>query len=149
MNQRWMMRICVVAIGIAAGTCGPEDEGAAIEMRCRESSTPDDGYLDAFCTCYVEMGVFADKASCLAAAKITDEELDCVCTAYAKYPESTAYLDCVEPVQDKYQACVFAAGCDAVKLEACSDPFIDALEACELPPDALVDDLEKCVSSMP
>jgi hypothetical protein len=150
MKRPWLTKLCVVVIGLGAGTCGPESAGPAAEMRCRDSAGLAAENADALCPCYVADGIFTDEQSCVEAFTVDDSYYDCICPIYGKYPEVNAYLDCLEPAQTRMMACITASGCDDEQRDACNEAFIGDIMACAPPSDAFLDELAtKCGEPVP
>lgn len=122
----------------------------AIEMQCQDLSAA--GQLDALCACYVQAGDYPDQDTCVAELAPPSGFVDCICSIYAMYPESSAYFDCITPVNQGYYTCVAAAACDQAALDACAAAAeADSASAqCGMPPMAALDAaVRQCADQLP
>ena len=139
----------VVASLLAACGAGPLDDGGAkggaandggavpdpaIEQRCRDSTEVSVDAAESRCECLVAAGEHPDQASCVAERAIAPADVDCMCSTYARYPESNAFIDCFLPMQHSYADCIVDALCDQAKLDACAEKYGDP--KCQPPADA-------------
>lgn len=126
--------------GAGSGTTGtgemPGDP--AIEMQCHDNASA--GQIEGLCECFVAAGDYPDQQSCLTALTPPAAFIDCLCSIYAKYPESSAYFDCTAPVNAAWLACVASAACDQEKLDACGEAADMASIECGQPPQGALDE---------
>lgn len=139
-----------------SGTTGDPSSGSsstgstpgdpAIEMQCYELFELGVMAGQKRCECYVAAGDYPDQASCLEVNVAKPSYVDCVCSVYAKYPESKADLDCNMMVLQNYNQCLAAAGCDQVALDECATPMPKCRPSLEATSAELV---RKCMAGMP
>ena len=126
-------------------TTGETPGDPAIELRCQSWIEVGTSWHDDICVCFVAAGDYRDQETCVAAIGASERYFDCLCSIYAKYPESNAFLDCVIPAQEQYGSCVTSAGCDQAKLDGCA-----LVEGCMQAPPAVVDEVAvKCAAELP
>lgn len=106
-----------------SSSTGSTPSDPAIEMQCYELFELGVMAGQQRCECLVAAGEYPDQASCLAAIVAKPSYVDCVCSVYAKYPESKADLDCNMMVLQNYNKCLATAGCDQVALDECATPM--------------------------
>ena len=109
--------------GSGSSSTGTTPGDPAIELQCYELFEIGAVASQTLCACYVEAGDYPDQASCLEKNLHEKSYIDCVCSVYAKYPESKADLDCNILVLQNYNKCLAAAGCDQGALDECATPM--------------------------
>ena len=147
----WPVALALAACGAGplgdagGGEKGIANDGAAdplIETRCHDSAELSRQIAETHCECLVAAGELADQAECVADRSPRDEAVDCLCSVYARYPESDAFIDCFVPRQQAHADCVADALCDQAKLDAC-DKMVGSLP-CQPPQDAADDVAASC-----
>lgn len=124
----------------ASGSTGDAPGDPAIEERCHDMIDFGVKANEGVCVCSVAAGEYPDLEACLADYLLPEPYVDCLCSVYAKYPESNAFFDCVIPVNEAYASCVASAACDQAMLDACVAAGEMASGACGSPPQAVLDD---------
>ena len=132
--------------GSGSSSTGTTPGDPAIELQCYELFEIGAVASQTLCACYVEAGDYPDQASCLEKNLHEKSYIDCVCSVYAKYPESKADLDCNTMVLQNYNTCVASAGCDQGLLDECATPMPSCRPSLEATSDELV---QKCMVGMP
>ncbi len=137
---------CVLACGADAGGAlkdasagGDPNQGGGgdpeLEQRCRGSIELLREAAEARCECLVASGERPDQASCVAEFVALESDVDCVCSIYAAYPATDAFLDCFVAFQQAHIDCMVDALCDDEQLSACEEGFAGRT-ACPLPQEA-------------
>ncbi|HEY0134291.1 MAG TPA: hypothetical protein VGB85_09430 [Nannocystis sp.] len=125
------------------GSKGGDFSDPAIEDRCHESAELSVFAAERHCECLVAAGEHPDQATCVAERSPAATDVDCVCSTYASYPESSAFIDCFIPIQQAAVDCAAEALCNTAKLDACNAKFADYTQ-CPLPTEAADEVSEQC-----
>jgi hypothetical protein len=144
-----ILTVCgATSCGAAALSDGSKGGGdfidSAIEDRCHESVELSVFAAERHCECLVAAGEHPDQATCVAERAIAETDIECVCSTYARYPESNAFIDCFLPLQQAHADCLVDAKCEQAKLDACAEAY--ARPQCQPPADAADEVASTCIS---
>jgi hypothetical protein len=148
----WVVAIALAGCGAGAlkdggaqgGSNGGEFSDPAIQDRCHESAELSVLAAERHCECLVAAGEHPDQATCVAERAISQSDIDCMCSTYARYPESNTFIDCFLPVQQAYADCIDDALCQQAELDACAEKY--GYPQCEPPADAADEVAAMCIS---